>query len=284
MNDLFTQDDVNYLFYLTRNSGIIFEDGEKLVYNPRVRTVIQEIWVYLLRMLDQRTEEATLRLMEATKYFEVNNSFNFWQQLMKIIMKRYDVEIYYELILQKIFQTAPFAEKPDYLIKNSFTNSYLKSMIRKETKNNSDSIDTINANQYLTNIVTRIQTRMEYVSSKILFQVLGPCHRRVNNDLLGDDICSRYGGCRMLTCNCLYYDPDSSESTTEWFAGYCEHCYKLIDNKRHAVRKPGEFGGWLGAYCSIGCVWNEIFVDPNLLTVEIWKTIVQQIYKNGIFL
>lgn len=91
-----------------------------------------------------------------------------------------------------------------------------------------------------------------------------------------EDICTSYGGCRMLTCiefekSEIRGDYNNEEiegdiefgtllelDTSFWFRGACDLCAKKIAKKRYAYRMALLRGGWRGCYCSLICVLNDI--------------------------
>ena len=81
------------------------------------------------------------------------------------------------------------------------------------------------------------------------------------------DECTKYGGCRMLLCNCFekYDDDNNYDPTMTWFKGACDYCFKRIADKSHAVREPMEKGGWIGCYCSLDCLRKSLVgLDENM--------------------
>lgn len=84
-----------------------------------------------------------------------------------------------------------------------------------------------------------------------LFRIFGPCHPTIREqtlDSLSDDVCARYGGCRMMTC--VEHETDDEEGITdEWFTGVCERCSRQIENKCDAKRVLLNCGGFKGCFC-----------------------------------
>jgi len=277
LNSLFTQDDVNYLFVLTQDDYLDFGD-EQIFYNPRIRTVIEEVWTSLLRIRDPKIVPVVEKLMITTQYFEIENPFYFWKQLVDIISQGLNGEFFYDILVEKTLKYAEIALPPEYLINNPHSTVETLRKIRKEIKTylppNLEFVDLTELNKYLENMCSLIQFRMTLIKSDFLFKVFGPSHRRVDSQLIDDSVCSRYGGCRMLLCECLEKD---------WFKGYCQFCLQKIEKRRFAVRKPSDNGGWEGCYCSINCVWNVIYANEHLLAVMIFQNIVIDLFKYGIF-
>lgn len=69
-------------------------------------------------------------------------------------------------------------------------------------------------------------------------------------------ICTRYGGCRMLSCQ--EFEVPDDDGSVEWFTGECIHCKQAIDHKESAVRIPQLSGGWRGCFCEWYCVYDYI--------------------------
>lgn len=137
------------------------------------------------------------------------------------------------------------------------------------------------------------------------FQILGPVNIITGADLEGDDICAKFGGCRMLTCNCFerdssraglsFYveggieDDDEIEHYVDWFMfGRCqnESCKTpRILSRAYAIREPLPHGGWMGCYCSPQCLKESLSSDDatNALTTSVIDRVVDQLYATGIF-
>lgn len=108
---------------------------------------------------------------------------------------------------------------------------------------------------------------MKFLENNIeLFRWFGPAHMKYNSDFSEETICGENGGCRMLTCNCFSskdedeneYEKDYENLYEDWFRGACDFCHRRILNRSHSVRKPLEYGGWIGCYCSWKCIKEHI--------------------------
>jgi hypothetical protein len=90
-------------------------------------------------------------------------------------------------------------------------------------------------------------------------RTLGPVNALVGADLSDDDLCSKYGGCRMFTClEWEIKDKGGGDSSSDydpwfWFKGYCQQCNFKIQMPQYAVRIPMPLGGWKGCFCSWDC-------------------------------
>lgn len=105
-----------------------------------------------------------------------------------------------------------------------------------------------------------------------VFRTLGPLNarnedkpeNRTEESSSRDDICSKYGGCRMFTCveyEAYNAEDDVVDPEPDWFTGRCiaPRCtHPKIENRYYAVRKPLTGGGWFGCYCSWACVRRDI--------------------------
>lgn len=80
-----------------------------------------------------------------------------------------------------------------------------------------------------------------------------------------DPDCVRYGGCRMLLCNCQTQGDEWDEEADlvfnnddfveeDWFTGECKTCEGPIKRRQYALRLPSEDGGWYGCFCSWDCL------------------------------
>lgn len=118
-----------------------------------------------------------------------------------------------------------------------------------------DSMDTLNKNE-------------------LLFQILGPANPILQGDYTQmDHVCYKYGGCRMLYCNCfelelqLQIEENSLPyypNIPQWFKGKCEQCNRVIPKRCYSIRRPLPQGGWLGTYCSWNCLQLSGRVDDDL--------------------
>ena len=129
-----------------------------------------------------------------------------------------------------------------------------------------------------------------------VFKQLGPSNVQMGENLLIDDQCHEYGGCRMLIC--VEYEPqylndDSVDSfeedyqtnafdKTEWFTGACDVCLNKIKYAHYAVRLPLWRGGWLGCYCSWDCVRSTLNLPNEIVTAELIDVYEQQLQTIGI--
>jgi len=154
-------------------------------------------------------------------------------------------------------------EEPDYLVVKpdeliEFTPPDIKVMstllefsgINVEEYSNLDSLYDIN------NIKQKYyQSMSEFLISDILlFRLYGPC----NSDDQFDTDCAKYGGHRMLNCNCFeiieinsYIDEDE---IIDWYTGNCYNCLLKIPKREWCVRLPLATGGWRYCFCSFDCI------------------------------
>jgi hypothetical protein len=105
-----------------------------------------------------------------------------------------------------------------------------------------------------------------------MFRVLGGClamGEAYELEVKSKDPCLMYGGCRAYTCyenhnvnfeteEPLIHNPVGRGllAELEWFTGRCDNpgCLLYIKQKHYAVRMPLESGGWIGCFCSFGCI------------------------------
>lgn len=101
--------------------------------------------------------------------------------------------------------------------------------------------------------------------------------------------CLLFGGCRMLICTHREVDQEDDDDAvdeqteenlyTDWFTGYCQICYRKIENRVYAIRRPLVDGGWQGCYCSFEHLWND---DIDVLEKSIINLFRQQLEQLGI--
>lgn len=137
--------------------------------------------------------------------------------------------------------------------------------------------------------------RLELNFNNELTKILGPANTRLSEDLTEDDICTIYGGHRMLTCfefENQYLNEEEvddfdahynehAEDKTEWFYHGCDWCENKIQYKHYAVRKPLYTGGWIGCYCSIECIRNSLTVT-DVMEQELVNILEEELYHVGI--
>jgi hypothetical protein len=139
------------------------------------------------------------------------------------------------------------------------------------------------------NLVPKVGEVFNEEIEQLMFRILGPSSpplSRVEFD--AQDPCSKYGGCRMLTCweykNDDFDDePENYEEeywNYEWFTGYCEYCDKGIAEKHYAVRKPLKGGSWRGCFCSWNCVRDS---TDDIVVKSLCDYFEKQYKKFGIF-
>jgi len=130
-----------------------------------------------------------------------------------------------------------------------------------------------------------------FVNNEEMLKTLGPSRLTQGPALLDShskDPCLRWGGCRMLVCHEWENISDDGEPLTddytliEWFTGGCQVCGRQIRHKHHALRMPMNKGGWLGCYCSFGCLRNDI-KDSDDIRLEYIGILKMQLTRYGIY-
>ena len=127
---------------------------------------------------------------------------------------------------------------------------------------------------------TTVETLGLY-DDKEIQRVHGPANPLLGADLTLDDVCSTYGGCRMLLCTCFEEDEEYEEERAEdWYTGMCDGCDRSISKRWYAVRLPLAGGGWRGCYCSTRCMRPR--ADTLLQTLLI-NNLDAQLTDTGIY-
>jgi len=121
----------------------------------------------------------------------------------------------------------------------------------------------------------------KYITNDILLTKLyGPTNLTSTsiNEFNKDFDCVKYG-CRMLLCNefnCndneindneINDNDNDNEIVNDWYLGYCQECNIELE-KRHCLRIPKIYGGWIGCYCSIHCIKNNIVKNAHNYNVD----------------
>lgn len=100
-------------------------------------------------------------------------------------------------------------------------------------------------------------------NNKKMCRVYGPVNSILGVNCIGCPE-GKEGPCRMFYCICREFEDEDvdNENVDEfvyeynqsWFSGKCDVCEAKIQKLRYAVRFPVDGGGWLGCYCSFGCM------------------------------
>lgn len=165
------------------------------------------------------------------------------------------------------------------------------------------------ANQLLEPLGQIRQRALEGEENIELRRLLGPVNLLTDAQLLGDDICARFGGCRMLTCNCferdrsrdgisfVAFDPDGEPTEKEiesadWFMRKsCHTCGNRVRSRSDCVRRALPQGGWQGLYCTkdpndpLKCA-RESLSERDLLngvSLVLLSNMLGQLQKYGLY-
>jgi hypothetical protein len=108
-----------------------------------------------------------------------------------------------------------------------------------------------------------------------LSKILGPCNPCITGNAFNISECSRFGGCRMFTCNDREDRDDDEIIVPErsWFTGKCMSCDLIISKYCYATRRPTIDGGWSGCYCSNICMLANIELPSE---VEVTQLMMEQ--------
>lgn len=123
---------------------------------------------------------------------------------------------------------------------------------------------------------------VDTLNDEVLFMLFGPNNTSFDQKIQpipDGNICERFGGCRMLICNCAEAENNVDEEEVDygdfgvpeadWYTGVCQQCMDKIPFRHYALRRPLKLGGWLGCFCSIKCIqknWkSDRFITPTLL-------------------
>lgn len=124
------------------------------------------------------------------------------------------------------------------------------------------------------------------------FREYGPINSKYSD--LDDDVsncCSKSADCHMLTCKEFenndndIFAIDEHMTKIKWFKNTCDYqkCSAYIpkENEHCAIRRPLPNGGWIGCYCSIECLSND--VDPHdKTTLLMIGRMIKQLNEIGI--
>lgn len=143
----------------------------------------------------------------------------------------------------------------------------------------------------LTNIVKDLGEKIKLLNNQKnnpIENILGPINNIVDDK--DESICSKLGGCYMLSCNhypinhediCI--DQENYNEIMEdafWFNYKCDTCKKEIKKKYFAVRFPLN-QGWRGSYCSFKCLLLKEFSFEDQYYNEKEETLFDLLIKNN---
>lgn len=111
------------------------------------------------------------------------------------------------------------------------------------------------------------------------FRFLGPSN--VVSGAPSRDVLSGEAELRMFEDNRFIDDPE--DQFANWFTGNCDECWFKIRNKRYAVRKPLQTGGWIGQFCSWDCVRDNCDEKGEFIEREMTRYYETQMNKNKIY-
>lgn len=266
--ELFSPDDVLYLFTSLKAPKTVDVNGKIIQIPPDMRLTKEDVYYKIVGLNDVDYEKLIdiWELVEAI-YQRIDSTLDaeFYKSVRQVQFEynESDYPLDY-FICERIADGSPFASVPSYIIEveepanikeilNDLTtrdDSYvlninrLPSEIRQELNTNPG-----RAQYYRENYATS-RTRFALEKSLFLNRLFGPINRRTGDELLANDVCSIYGGCRMLICPCL--------EGNDWFRGYCMTCFNRIKHVSSALRVPALEGRWRGCYCSFECTESAI--------------------------
>lgn len=148
----------------------------------------------------------------------------------------------------------------------------------------------IRVNDYNENVLLKQSVNATYkpivVDTKnddILFLIYGPNNTSFDQKvepIPDGTVCERYGGCRMLLCNCSEAENNHDDGDiqdydefgvpdVDWYTGKCQECGGGIEFRHYAIRKPLKMGGWVGCFCGIECIQKNMKYSDMIVTTLI---------------
>ena len=124
---------------------------------------------------------------------------------------------------------------------------------------------------------------MKQQEDEQLFRLLGPVNSDNDFNIFDENnLCHRYGGCRMFLCGCHNRMGAEGEMKEEdWFKGACDYCNKRIRNVAHCIRRPLPMGSWTGVYCCSDHVIKDM-TEPDPTLVPMLTVVEDQLLKYGV--
>ncbi|HSW76711.1 MAG TPA: hypothetical protein VLG50_06685 [Candidatus Saccharimonadales bacterium] len=282
------------LDHLTRLFCDITVTKEALLLVAQTYSSTHPLEYYIEHLIDYDGQPMTMiGAKNLDDIFNVTNDI--WQYLFKKsveneIRKGYTNRLIKEFIEMKMVETALFLPAPTWIINDSticldnYNDNYVDVLTDDEQKQLSVMTDPLSIYRYKLNF------------DQTLFKLFGPANVQMSENLLLDDICHIYGGCRMLLCQEYeeqYLDDESVDdmsygydndafNKTHWFTGICDTCLNKIEFLHYAVRLPLYNGGWKGCYCSWDCVRKTLLLPNEIVTFELIDLFEKQINEIGI--
>jgi hypothetical protein len=130
----------------------------------------------------------------------------------------------------------------------------------KDSEENEDNTSDMR-DEIIQNFCTLGKNKVSNEKSNDMFRRYGPENAILGFSCLGCPQ-GKEGPCRMFYCVCREFDDEEIDNefldeeidSSAWFSGECDVCEAKIQKLQYAVRFPVDGGGWLGCYCSFGCL------------------------------
>jgi len=268
--NLFSQEYVNILFNLTRERKALSYSGALFTVPKDIKTIGSEIFDRIADSFGPDRLRIFERAYTALKDDPTLN-YEYWFSFRLRVGFESELD---DSVIHAAVQISPYAKEPIYIIDGFFnTDKIIENATLKVPEYVNGNVE-IHKRNYIKYKTLQTQLRLALQDSLELFRSFGPVNVAVAMDFTDNINCSKYGGCRMLLCDC--YDK-------EWFKGFCEVCLQKIKNKRWAIRAPKITGSWTGCYCSPGCTVYNLQEKGDPLEILIFSQFWNQIKENGIF-
>lgn len=214
--------------------------------------------------LDQETLKTVL------SYYSYRNPLDYYVDLINCGDDNMAVNIVYAI--EKIFpldnyQLNLLYKMTDDVEEEKYENKQLRAYFSDRLNEDAKPVWVRNSNDH-EHAIGDVDNNLKHsITDDDVFRAYGPINslpRSIDED---ENICSIYGGCRMLLCN-EYEHSDlmmDDEIPFDWFKRKCDECNRKIKKRHYALRIPLVDGGWEGCYCSFECLAPHS--DQTLLTV-----------------
>lgn len=268
--NIFPQEKVNYLLTLTSGVRAITTTGEMIEIPTEIKTVASEIFSYIADTQGDAAVKAFERALVPLRE-DPSLTYEFWLNLRLKLGFNSDLE---DSLIYAASFSDEISQKPIYLKKGTFNPynlSYQATITPPEYNGGSINLYNRELQKYR---VLQTQKRLDLSNSAELARLYGPSNKAAGMDYTIDSPCTKFGGCRMLICEC--YEED-------WFLGYCQVCLKKIPYKTWAMRLPILTGSWTGCFCSPGCALYKVESEGEPMDVYLLSNIWEKIKALGIY-
>ena len=285
------------------STQLLCSSGRMNIIKGVLAFINRDFTLYLHDILNLRDAKAVTMMEMAHEVWEFNNEL--WENIYEIVkhakrIGNFDNEPLFQYLKDKATIariivpawikdfpvcdgeiTDPYIGLPEILVSPKMAVSLIMnlSVVDTDRQKNLDIVEKGLLFQYSVAPLAQRCTllSMPPIDDLTVFREFGPLNTRHDHTVPTSDedpcdICSRYGGCRMLTCCCYGTDlsdmystdiMDANDECEDWYTGVCDKCQTTIYDRYCSLRLPVLNGGWIGCYCSEECALKLVDNDEE---------------------